>query len=84
MKEAFIILIPVTFNNSRKLCEQFENEVFNIPKFPDSLTTAKKIKEVIGLIDELVVLPISDFMDMVNVDDIDFSQYFITYVYSQN
>lgn len=87
MKKTFIILIAVADNNdARKQCEAIENSIFHaFGKYPDSNVHAKMIHKALKMkfeLDdaEIIVYPISDFMDACNNDDITTENYFMSYV----
>jgi hypothetical protein len=84
----FVVLLQ-----DRKFAEFIESDVYQIfipvvhdvavylPHVKSKLINLSKEYEYNIPDDEIEVYPISDFMDMVNCDDINLSNYFITYVY---
>jgi len=81
-----IVLIPVEYLNSRKKTEEIEKQVYKT-------TTALRIQlalELIrennpevedGSVDDVLIYPITDFMDACNDQEINLEGYFISYVY---
>lgn len=87
--KTFIVLVTVhsdEIDNPRGICESIENMVFSIPTFPDDYTTALKIRDIllkeknITEKDDVLVFPISDFMDMVNNEEFNPDHFFMSYV----
>lgn len=74
-----IILIPVDYSNSRKVCELIENQTFETQS--DAIRYAKK-----HLLDgdgegNILILSMGDFMDSCNDQVLDMlTEYFISYV----
>jgi hypothetical protein len=72
-----IILIPVDYSNSRKVCELIENQTFETQG--DAIRYAKK-----HLVDgdgNILILSMEDFMDSCNDQVLDMlTEYFISYV----
>jgi len=75
-----IVLIPVEFVNSRRVCERIEREKFgNVQEMRDKVAELLNEPEVD---EDVLVFDISDFMDAVNDQELDvLSEYFISYVY---
>lgn len=66
------ILISVENSNARRICERIEativeNDVDN------------EINELLGV--DYEMYPISDYMDMLNNQEINIENYFVTYIY---
>ncbi len=80
MKNVKVILIPVEYTKSRKVCEQIESMPFKT--FEDVMTKIKKeLGEPIKRGVEILVYPLTDFMEVVNDQDLDvLTEYFISYV----
>lgn len=72
-----IILIPVDYSNSRKVCELIENQTFETQG--DAILYVKK-----HLVDgegNILILSMEDFMDSCNDQVLDMlTEYFISYV----
>jgi hypothetical protein len=72
-----IILIPVDYSNSRKVCELIENQTFETQG--DAISYVKK-----HLVDgegNILILSMEDFMDSCNDQVLDMlTEYFISYV----
>jgi hypothetical protein len=72
-----IILIPVDYSNSRKVCELIENQTFETQG--DAIRYVKK-----HLVDgegNILILSMGDFMDSCNDQVLDMlTEYFISYV----
>ena len=74
MKKVYIVIISVDYLNSRKACEAIESMVF------DSVEDVRKELKTQG-IKQASVLPISDYMDGVNNQELDtLTDSFISYV----
>lgn len=74
----FIVLIPATGYDSRKICESLEARVFTDIRYSGEIAAAiKKEYDV-----EADVWPITDFMDEFNNENIEQSDYFMSYVFS--
>jgi hypothetical protein len=78
-----VVLIPVSYTDSRKVCESIENQTFE-----NVVELNKQIEKELGSIDadeqentEVLIYPITDYMDEVNNQQLDvLTDYFITYV----
>lgn len=86
--KTFIVLVPVesSLTEPRKACEGVENMAFAV-KYAQCETTLaiyvlEKLLNEWGVEDnhDILVIPITDFMDMVNNDDISFENYYMSYV----
>ena len=86
-QKTFIVLIPVDYVMSRKVCEEIENEEF---KSVDTLLEAVNTKLKQGgmegedeqVSNEILVYELTNFMDEVNNQNLDeLSNYFISYVH---
>lgn len=80
-----VILIPVDYSNSRKVCESIENQTFETQG--DAVRAAKKdlISDDDDEPNEVLIFAMTDFVDACNnqvLDDL--SEYFITYVTIKN
>ena len=74
MKKVYIVIISVDYHNSRKACETIESMAF------DSVEDVRKELKTQG-IKQASVLPISDYMDGVNNQELDtLTDSFISYV----
>jgi hypothetical protein len=87
--KTYIVLIDVDgFNEARKLCENLENTKFNIGGSVQATAIDVLINVIqkLGITTELSkfieVEPISDFMDRVNDEQFNDTQYFMSYVYA--
>tara|TARA_R110002110_G_scaffold163400_4_gene363193 strand:+ start:466 stop:732 length:267 start_codon:yes stop_codon:yes gene_type:complete len=87
--KTYIVLIDVDgFDESRKLCENLENTKFNIGGSVQATAIDVLINVIqkLGITTELSkfieVEPISDFMDRVNDEQFNDTQYFMSYVYA--
>jgi hypothetical protein len=78
MEKIYVVIIPVDYHNSRKICEFLENQTFNsMEEF------SEKIKEygIKGEYGDVLMYGLSDFMDGVNNQELDvLTDSFITYV----
>lgn len=78
MEKIFVVIVPVEYHNSRKVCEQMENFEF------DSLESLGKHIKSAGLdgsSGDILVYTLSDFMDGVNNQELDvLTDTFISYV----
>ena len=87
-----IVLIPINYLNSRKMAEDIENQVY---KTTTTLRT-QLANELIGEDDpevengtapsindivDVLIYPITDFMDVCNDQEFAVENYFISYVY---
>lgn len=78
-----VVLIPVGYENSRKVCESIENQTFKTV-----IELNKKIEKELGASEfddqensAILFYDITDFMQEVNDQNLDvLSEYFITYV----
>lgn len=71
-----IVLISVDYHNARKVCELIQNQTY-----PTFSHLVKDLTKELGNVDEVSVLPISDFMDSVNDQELDnLTEYFMSYV----
>ena len=71
-----IVLISVDHNNSRKVCEQIENNTY-----PTYFDLFKDVSKKIGSDEGFYIFTISGFMDEVNDQILDnLSEYFMSYV----
>ena len=72
-----MVLIPVSYYNSRKVCEAIENT-----KWDSTIGLRKHISiECENTGDDISFYDISDFMDAVNNQELDvLTEYFISYV----
>lgn len=78
MEKIFVVIVPVDYHNSRKVCELIENSKFNgtaeIGKF-----LAKE--GIDGSSGDILIYDLSDFMDGVNNQELDIlTDSFISYV----
>jgi len=85
--KTYIVLIDVDgFNEARKLCENLENTKFNIGGSVQAIDVLINVIQKLGITTELSkfieVEPISDFMDRVNDEQFNDTQYFMSYVYA--
>jgi dTDP-D-glucose 4,6-dehydratase len=87
--KTYIVLIDVDgFNEARKLCENLENTKFNIGGSVQAtaIDVLMNVIQKLGITTELSkfieVEPISDFMDRVNDEQFNDTQYFMSYVYA--
>lgn len=75
-----IILIPVDYLNSRKVCESIENQTFETQV--DAIRAAKK--DLVSDEEEpndILIFTMTDFMDTCNNQELDtLTEYFITYI----
>jgi hypothetical protein len=72
--ETIVVLISVEETNSRKICENMENE-----KFDTIADVWKHIRDKTGT--SVLVYSMTDFMDAVNDQDMDIlTEYFMSYV----
>ena len=68
-----IVLISVDFTNSRKVCEKIEGQSFDRRKLDDLMVSE--------MITNYSVIPLSDFMDSVNNQELDdLTNYFMSYI----
>jgi hypothetical protein len=75
--ETIVVLVPVDANNSRKICENMENEKF------DSINDIWKYLEDKTAVhwSNVLVYRMTDFMEAVNDQDMDtLTEYFMSYV----
>ena len=77
MENTFVIIIPVDYIDSRKVCERIQNMKFNSTReISEELT-----KQGIGGLGDVLILELSDFMDGVNNQELDtLTDSFISYV----
>tara|TARA_R110000868_G_scaffold146779_3_gene367787 strand:+ start:1078 stop:1335 length:258 start_codon:yes stop_codon:yes gene_type:complete len=79
-----IILIPVDYSNSRKVCELIENQTFETQV--DAIRAAKK--DLVSDEEEpndILIFTMTDFMDTCNNQELDtLTEYFITYITIRN
>lgn len=77
----FIVLIPVDYSNSRKVCELIENQ-----KFESIVEASDYIVDKLGEEnDSVLYFPLTDFMDEVNNQTLDnLTEYFISYIILTN
>ena len=79
-----IILIPVDYLNSRKVCESIENQTFETQV--DAIRAAKK--DLVSDEEEpndILIFTMTDFMDTCNNQELDtLTEYFITYITIRN
>lgn len=69
------LLLPVAGNNVRKFCDLVENQVYKRNEL------IQKIKDDAGLDEtEISLIEMTDFMDAVNDDKIDFKTLFMSYI----
>ncbi len=85
--KTYIVLIDVDgFHEARKLCENLENTKFNIGGSVQAIDVLINVIQKLGITTELSkfieVEPISDFMDRVNDEQFNDTQYFMSYVYA--
>jgi len=92
MKNTYIVLIPTGISNARKICEQYENSQFNqvgALNIKNSLTDTCKLLygddfntsiDDEGIIHEIEVETLTDFMDRCNDQELNLDEYFIGYV----
>ena len=74
-----IILIPVSYSNSRKVCELIENQTFETQG--DTIRFAKKHLVSSEEGGEVLIFTMSDFMDACNNQELDvLTEYFISYI----
>lgn len=84
--KTFIVILK-----DRKFAEYIENNVYKIfkPYFTDDYLYINELRVILldiavenkTILDYLQICNISDFMDMVNNDDINLNEYFISYVF---
>lgn len=81
MERIFVVLIPVDYSNSRKVCELIENQ-----KYENLTSVSDSVKEngIVSTDEEsgdVLYFELTDFMDEVNNQTLDnLSEYFISYV----
>ena len=86
-KEIYIILIKVDYTNARKLCERNERTTFTSIDYNG--TGARWIYDVLTRNNpdlsnsHLLVYDMSNFMDLLNNQDINMDDYFMSYVFYQ-
>lgn len=85
-----IVLVPITYGNGRKVCEDIEKKMFR-----DTTALRHSINEQLGIVDKLegckdmgeddedeeptFFYELTDFMDLVNDDSL--TEHFMSYVY---
>jgi len=78
MEKIFVVIVPVDYGNSRKVCELIENM-----KFEGTAEIGKFLakEEVDGSLGDIMIYELSDFMDGVNNQELDvLTDSFISYV----
>jgi len=70
--ETYILAIPVDNNDSRRMCERFEDI-----KFPSIKTAHTEIKKVVS---EYILFSIADYVQISNDQNFESENYFITYL----
>lgn len=84
--DTYIIMVGVSYHGARKLCESLENVLYVPPQSYKGLPEVYILESTIENHPDvpIMVVTISDFMNMVN-DEEDFSNVFISYVrYAKN
>lgn len=81
MKKTRIVLIPVDYHNSRKVCEQIQEQSFKtVNELNIELTNKLNPDDK-----QPLIMCLNDFMDAVNDQDLDvLTEYFISYVTIEN
>jgi len=73
-----IVLIPVDYNSSRKVCEQIQSQKY---KTIDELLTDIQSKLGSDTTEGVLVYDMNNFMDDVNNQELDIlTEYFISYI----
>lgn len=78
MEKTFVVIVPVEYHNSRKVCELIENM-----KFDSTSEIGKFLAEqgIDGGSGDIMIYDLSDFMDGVNNQELDIlTDCFISYV----
>ncbi len=96
MKETFIVLIPVTNEliETRGSCELIENMLLTVPGEPNSGNVRANLIYTISAYEgieyqdfppdiDILVYPITEFMDLFNDEEINPDDYFMSYVYAE-
>lgn len=78
MEKIYVLIVPVEYNNSRKICEFLQNQKF---KNKDEFEITIKGYGLNGDYGDILMYNLSDYMDGVNNQELDIlSDSFITYI----
>jgi hypothetical protein len=76
--ETHIVLLPVEYNNSRKVCEAIQNQKYKT--ISEALVVITSKLEIESLSD-ILIYDMNTFMDAVNDQDLDvLTEYFMSYI----
>lgn len=83
-EETYIVLISASYHSARRICEKIEGDLFIPPEDFDGIALTY-IKDMLkkyypDMSHYIMVVSISDFMDMQNDQDIDMGKFFMTHV----
>ena len=83
--KTIIVLIPVAFDNARKVCEHIQTNTYTAENPLGCCTMLRtelnKALDITGEVDENpLMFDLSDFMDECNNQEINMENYFMTYV----
>jgi len=76
--ETHIVLIPVEYSNSRKVCEQIQNQKFkSVNEALIEITSKLDIESL----SDILIYDMDNFMDVVNDQDLDvLIDFFMSYI----
>jgi hypothetical protein len=76
--ETHIVLIPVEYSNSRKVCEQIQNQKFkSVNEALIEITSKLDIESL----SDILIYDMNNFMDVVNDQDLDvLIDFFMSYI----
>jgi hypothetical protein len=76
--ETHIVLIPVEYSNSRKVCEQIQNQKFkSVNEALIEITSKLDIESL----SDILIYDMNNFMDAVNDQDLDvLTDFFMSYI----
>lgn len=78
MEKTFVVIVPVEYHNSRKVCELIENMKFDSTSEIGKFLAKQGIDGGSG---DIMIYDLSDFMDGVNNQELDIlTDSFISYV----
>jgi hypothetical protein len=76
--ETHIVLLPVEYNNSRKVCEAIQNQKYKT--ISEALVVITSKLEIESLSD-ILIYDMNTFMDAVNDQDLDvLTEFFMSYI----
>ena len=83
--QTVIVLIPISFHNARKVCENIQFNTYTAEKQLGCCTLLRtELNKELGIVDEVDETPLmfdlNDFMDECNDQEINMENYFLSYV----